>query len=115
MQIPSDKAQKKSSAQPEIAPMIEIIIGCKWSLRMLTLIRQGVSRPGAMTRATEGLTTKVQSDCLKKMVHFGILERNAFPEIPPRVEYSLTEFGQRFVAIVDAIEALQRDITNGQM
>jgi len=55
----------------------------------------------------QGLTTKVQNDCLRKMVRFGVLARVAYPEVPPRVEYALTAFGERFVTILDAIEGLQ--------
>ncbi|PSB28194.1 transcriptional regulator [Stenomitos frigidus ULC18] len=90
--------------------MLEYIVGCKWSIRILTLIRQGVERPGAITRSIDGLTTKVQGDCLNKMVSFGILERIAYAEIPPRVEYKLTHFGQRFVSILDAVSELQHEI-----
>lgn len=92
------------------AAMLEYIVGCKWSIRILTLIRQGVDRPGAITRSVEGLTTKVQNDCLNKMVGFDILEKVAYPEVPPRVEYKLTQFGQRFVAILDAVAELQRKL-----
>lgn len=46
------------------AAMLEYIVGCKWSIRILTLIHQGIDRPGAITRSVDGLTTKVQNDCL---------------------------------------------------
>lgn len=92
------------------AAMLEYIVGCKWSIRILTLIRQGVDRPGAITRSIDGLTTKVQGDCLNKMVNFGILERIAYAEIPPRVEYKLTNLGQRFVSILDAVAELQHEM-----
>jgi DNA-binding HxlR family transcriptional regulator len=92
------------------AAMLEYIVGCKWSIRILTLIRQGVERPGAITRSIDGLTTKVQGDCLNKMVSFGILQRIAYAEIPPRVEYKLTPLGQRFVSILDAVAELQNEI-----
>jgi len=96
------------------AAMIEYVVGCKWSIRILTLIRQGVDRPGAMTRAIDGLTTKVQNDCLNKMVSFNILEKVSYPEVPPRVEYKLTHFGQRFTTILDAIAELQHEIEVGK-
>ncbi len=90
--------------------MVEYVVGCKWSIRILTLIRQGVNRPGAITRSIDGLTTKVQGNCLNKMVDFGILERTAYAEVPPRVEYKLTDFGQRFASILDAVAELQREV-----
>jgi DNA-binding HxlR family transcriptional regulator len=95
---------------PSAAAMVEYIVGCKWSIRILTSIRQGVNRPGAIARSIDGLTTKVQGDCLSKMVSFGILERIAYGEIPPRVEYKLTNFGQRFISILDAVAKLQHEI-----
>lgn len=58
----------------------------------------------------DGLTTKVQSDCLRKMVNLGILEKIAYPEVPPRVEYELTAIGQRFVMILDDLAELQSDM-----
>jgi DNA-binding HxlR family transcriptional regulator len=100
----------KPDKTPSAAVMLEYIVGCKWSIRILTLIRQGVDRPGAITRSIDGLTTKVQGDCLNKMVGFGILERIAYGEIPPRVEYKLTMLGQRFVSILDAVSELQHEI-----
>lgn len=100
----------KSDKAPSAAVMLEYIVGCKWSIRILTLIRQGVDRPGAITRSIDGLTTKVQGDCLNKMVGFGILERVAYGEIPPRVEYKLTILGKRFVSILDAVSELQHEI-----
>ena len=88
----------------------ESVIGCKWSRQILFSIAGGVARPGAITRRIEGLTTKVQTDCLKKMTGFGILERRDFAEVPPRVEYQLSEIGQKLLEILRAVEALQSDI-----
>lgn len=69
-----------------------------------------MDRPGAITRSIDGLTTKVQNDCLNKMVSFGVLEKISDPEVPPRVEYKLTNLGQRFVVILDAIAEFQREL-----
>lgn len=90
--------------------MVEDIIGCKWSLSVLEMVQKGVNRPGAMERSVDGLTTKVLNERLRKLVHFGILRKTIFAEVPPRVEYDLTEFGDRFVKILDAIETLQNEI-----
>jgi DNA-binding HxlR family transcriptional regulator len=43
-------------------------------------------------------------------VRFGILDKHAFAELPPRVEYRLTPFGNKFCGVLDGIEALQREI-----
>jgi DNA-binding HxlR family transcriptional regulator len=106
---------KKIDRSPSAAAMLEYIIGCKWSIHILTLIREGVNRPGAITRSIDGLTTKVQGDCLNKMVGFGILERIAYAEIPPRVEYKFTIFGQRFSSILDAVAELQHELDTSQI
>jgi len=92
------------------ARMVETIYGCKWSLTVYQLLAIGINRPGEMVRNVDGLTTKVLNGCLKKNVEFGILKRVSYNELPPRVEYFVTEFGQKFLAITDALEQLQHDI-----
>lgn len=94
-------------AQPSVARMVEDIVGCKWSLTVLDLVRRGVNRPGAMEHSIEGLTAKVLNERLRKLVRFGILEKTSYPEVPPRVEYRLTDFGRRFSGILDQIAALE--------
>lgn len=90
--------------------MVENIVGCKWSMTVLAMIRAGTNRPGAMVRATEGLTAKVLNERLAKLVRFGIARKTVHPVSPPHVEYALTEFGERFVRLVDEVEALQREL-----
>lgn len=103
------KYQRKISPK-NTAGLIESIFRCKWSLTVLDLISSGVCRPGEMVRNVDGLTTKVLNDCLRTNVKFGILKKNSFPEIPPRVEYEFTEFGKRFVNIVNQIQALESEL-----
>ena len=98
------------SAPQQTARMVETIYGCKWSLTVYQLLAQGITRPGEMVRSVEGLTTKVLNECLRKNVAFGILDRIAYPEIPPRVEYVVTPFGKKFLRILDSIETLQTEI-----
>jgi DNA-binding HxlR family transcriptional regulator len=90
--------------------MVEAIYGCKWSLTVYQLLANGLNRPGEMVRSVEGLSTKVLNSCLRKNVEFGILARIAYPEIPPRVEYVVTPFGEKFIRILDELEKLQQEI-----
>lgn len=102
-----------SPPHPAVAGMIESIIGCKWSVHVLSRIRAGVNRPGAIERSTPGLTAKVLAERIDKLLRFGIIERRAFAEVPPRVEYHLTPFGRRFTALLDEVDRLQRELDRG--
>ena len=96
-----------SNTQTTVEYIIEHTLGCKWMLSVLRLIRVGINRPGAMTRSLDGLTTKVLNERLSELVNFNIVEKISYPEIPPRVEYQFTEFGQRFIKILDTIDELE--------
>jgi len=90
--------------------MVEAIYGCKWSLTVYQLLASGINRPGEMVRSVDGLTTKVLNECLRKNMGFGIVERVAYNEVPPRVEYVVTPFGKKFIRILDGLEKLQSEI-----
>lgn len=91
--------------------MVETIYGCKWSLTVYQLLAHDINRPGEMVRNVEGLSTKVLNECLRKNVQFGILNRVSFNEVPPRVEYKVTPFGDKFIRILDQLEVLQNEIS----
>jgi DNA-binding HxlR family transcriptional regulator len=100
----------RKSAPQRSARMVETIYGCKWSLTVYQLLAHDINRPGEMVRNVEGLSTKVLNQCLKRNVEFGILGRREFNELPPRVEYHVTDFGKKFIRILDEIELLQEHI-----
>lgn len=101
------------AAGTRISALVEDVIGCKWTLHVLAQVRAGVTRPGRLVRTAEGLTTKVLNERLAKLVRYGVLEKISYPEIPPRVEYRLTPLGERLNGILDAIDALQKDVDSG--
>ncbi|MGG6270707.1 winged helix-turn-helix transcriptional regulator [Leptolyngbya sp. AN03gr2] len=105
---PNDQNLKDvSTGSSLLIEIFEDCIGCKWTLHILMQIRSGVNRPGALVKTKPGLTTKILNERLGRMVQFSILEKFSYPEIPPRVEYRLTAFGQEFSEILDRIEDLQ--------
>jgi DNA-binding HxlR family transcriptional regulator len=105
----------RKSAPEKSARMVETIVGCKWSLTVYNLLNNDIHRPGEMVRSVEGLTTKVLNTCLKRNIEFGILEREMFNEIPPRVEYKVTTFGRKFINLLTELEKLQADIDDNAL
>jgi DNA-binding HxlR family transcriptional regulator len=92
--------------------LVEDIVGCKWSMSILDMIDKGINRPGAMVREKDGLTTKVLNERLRKLQKYEIINKIEHPEVPPRVEYTYTDFGKKFLEIVQAIRKLEDDMAN---
>ncbi|MBB3209546.1 DNA-binding HxlR family transcriptional regulator [Rhodopirellula rubra] len=99
----------ESSQSIDVATILQNVLGCKWTLHILAEVRSGVNRPGELVRSADGLTTKVLNERLVKLVRFGILQKTSFPEVPPRVEYELTDFGKRFSRLLDEVDRLQAE------
>jgi DNA-binding HxlR family transcriptional regulator len=83
------------------------LLGCKWSVRIvLELDARGPSRPSELLRSVEGLAPRVLHRCLARMEADGLLQKQVFACVPPRSEYSLTEEGREFVALLRNINDL---------
>ena len=96
--------------------MVENILGCKWSVRLLDLVAAGAVRPGAALRACPGLSAKVMNERWRKLVRYGIVRRTVSGSRPPiEVEYALTPFGCRFLSILDAVHDLQDAIDRNEI
>ncbi|MDH7447814.1 winged helix-turn-helix transcriptional regulator [Aquimarina sp. 2201CG14-23] len=80
------------------------IIGGKWSLLVVKEIGLDKRRFGELKRLIPEISEKMLIQELKKLVGFGILNRKAYKEIPPKVEYSLTENGKSVLPIIDQIK-----------
>jgi DNA-binding HxlR family transcriptional regulator len=101
---------------PPVAEMVESIVGCKWSLRLLQLCKDGTTRPNAIRRACVGLSAKVMNERLQKLTRFGILERTVLGDKPPiEVNYALTGFGRRFCTLLDEVHKLQLALDSGEV
>lgn len=99
--MPEDRTNKVSCSnyRCEIEVSLEIISG-KWNaLIVWTLGTEGTKRFGELKRALPGVTQKMLTQQLKNLENNGIIVRTAYPEVPPVVEYSLTEMGQKLIPI----------------
>lgn len=98
-----------------VAAMVESIVGCKWSVRILWLLADEVNRPSELLRAVPGLSHKVMNERLRKMLRFGIAHRVVQGDKPPlEVSYVLTPFGQRFLRILEEVRRLQAAADQGE-
>ncbi len=82
------------------------IIGKKWVLCVLALLgNNGTMRFNQLAGGLQGISAKTLTDVLKDLQRTGLVKREAFPEIPPRVEYHLTREGRELTMLVAPLMA----------
>ncbi len=81
------------------------MIGGKWKPIILYLISKGANRFGILQRGIDGISKQMLTKQLREMEDDGILDRKIFAEIPPRVEYSISEKGKSLFPIIDAMRS----------
>lgn len=81
------------------------LIGDKWKVLILRDLMPGTKRFGELKRSVGGVTQKVLTAQLRQMEDCGLLTRTVYPEVPPKVEYTLTELGYSLKPILDALNA----------
>lgn len=85
------------------------MIGSKWKI---LIIRNLLVRPwrfNELRKDLDGISQKVLTDSLRSMEADGIITRTVYPEVPPRVEYALSELGESMRPILDAMEQWGND------
>ncbi len=93
----------------DVTEVFEKCLGCRYMVALLRRIEQGIQRPGQLEKAVDGMTAKVLSERLKRLVEYGVVTKTSYPEIPPRVEYTLSTFGQRLLEIIDEVDILHKE------
>ncbi len=90
----------------ELCPVRESlkIIGGKWRLQIIFEIGSKTRRFGEIKRLIPAISEKVLIQELKNLAELGVLNRKAYKEIPPRVEYSLTEQGKEILPIIEQMK-----------
>ena len=79
------------------------LISDKWKVLIIRDLLPGTKRFGELKKSTGSVSQKVLTSQLRQMEESGLLIRTVFPEVPPRVEYTLTELGQSLKPVLDAM------------
>jgi DNA-binding HxlR family transcriptional regulator len=79
------------------------LIGNKWKILILRDLLSGTKRFGELRRSVTGISQKVLTDNLRALEEDGIIVRKIFAEIPPRVEYSLSELGDSLYPVINVL------------
>lgn len=79
------------------------LIGDKWKILILRDLLTGTKRFGELKKSVTGITQKVLTSNLRAMESSGLLTRKVFPEVPPKVEYTLTDTGYSLKPILDSM------------
>ena len=79
------------------------LIGSKWKLLILRNLMMRPWRFNELKKSLEGISQKVLTDSLRSMEEDGLITRTVYPEVPPRVEYTLTELGYSLKPVLDAM------------
>lgn len=95
---------RKKSELPDCPVATAVsLIGGKWKLLILRNLKARPWRFNELQRDLDGISQKVLTDSLHQMIDDGLVYRHDYQEMPPRVEYSLTELGVKMLPIIDAL------------
>jgi len=94
----NDTEQQSCPVEQTIA-----LLGSKWKLLILRELFKGTKRFGELSRGVPGISQKMLTQQLRQLEDDNIIHRKVYAEVPPRVEYSLTEIGRSLSPILDAM------------
>lgn len=90
----------ESNSRCPVCRTADVVCG-KWTLLVIRDLADGRSRFCELERSLEGISPRTLSLRLRALEEEGIVARNTFPEVPPRVEYELTEKGEALVPLIE--------------
>jgi DNA-binding HxlR family transcriptional regulator len=79
------------------------VIGGKWKPLILWALGDNVMRFGELQKELPGVNTKMLTKQLRELEEDGVISRKVYPEVPPRVEYAITDFGRTLIPILEAL------------
>lgn len=77
------------------------LLAGKWSILIIYYLSEGVLRFGELQRKMPGITQATLTKQLRALEEYGLVHRHVYPEVPPKVEYSLTEIGTEFICVLE--------------
>lgn len=80
------------------------VIANKWKIIILRELLAGTKRYNELTRNVVGISAKVLTENLRELEADGIISRKVYPEVPPKVEYTLTDKGEDLRDVIDAMK-----------
>ncbi|MNY10645.1 putative HTH-type transcriptional regulator YybR [compost metagenome] len=80
----------------------EVLYG-KWKIRLLWFINEGHKRPSELQRKIPDASRRVLNIQLKELEEHDLITRKVYPVVPPKVEYSLTEFGKTLIPVISVL------------
>lgn len=85
------------------------MLGCKWKVLIIRELLSGTKRFGELKKSVVGITQKVLTSKLREMEELGLLERKIYPQIPPKVEYTLTDIGYSLRPVLESLKGWGKD------
>ena len=106
------KNRKKKIVEYTTSPVVYglQIIGGKWKMPILCALSQkGIVRFNELKRELDGITNMSLTNCLKELEYYKIINRVQYLQIPPRVEYSLTENGKKLIPFLTTFQEWSKE------
>lgn len=90
---------------PDVCPIegVQRVLQGKWTMVIIFHLGQGTLRFGELSRKMPQVTQANLTKQLRTLESFGLVHREVYREVPPKVEYSLTDIGQKFMSVVDVM------------
>src|SRR5690606_32670116 len=86
---------------------VDDVIGCEWSAAVVGALSGGVVRAARLERYSPGISTKILTERLRKLLEYGLVIRTERPGRVQHVEYTLTPMGEKLASVIEQVQSLQ--------
>jgi DNA-binding HxlR family transcriptional regulator len=107
--VKQDLAAKRAANESCPVCATAELVCAKWTILVVRDLAAGVSRFCELERSLAGISPRTLSLRLRALEQEGIVERNTYPEVPPRVEYALTDKGRALLPLIEDMRAFGRE------